>query len=75
MTQNNSPPPPTLFLFPSFSLSLTPSGLDLSALLTDAKQLNPGAEIRKKMGQDHLLGEALDNFLIEQSKPALEQGK
>ena len=49
-------------------------GLDLSALLTDAKQLNPGAEIRKKMGQDHLLNEALDNFLIEQSKPALEQG-
>ena len=49
-------------------------GLDLSALLVPAKQLNPGAEIRKFMEQDHLLNEALDNYLIEQSKPALEQG-
>jgi glutamate synthase domain-containing protein 3 len=49
-------------------------GLDLSALLVPAKQLNPGAEIRKFMEQDHLLSEALDNYLIEQSKPALEQG-
>ena len=49
-------------------------GLDLSALLVPAKQLNPAAEIVKKIDQDHLLGEALDNYLIQQAQPALTQG-
>ena len=49
-------------------------GLDLSALLVPAQQLNPGANIRKDMEQDHELVNALDNKLIEQSRPALEEG-
>eukprot|EP00597_Dinobryon_sp_UTEXLB2267_P000998 CAMPEP_0170065230 /NCGR_PEP_ID=MMETSP0019_2-20121128/5392_1 /TAXON_ID=98059 /ORGANISM="Dinobryon sp., Strain UTEXLB2267" /LENGTH=1506 /DNA_ID=CAMNT_0010272041 /DNA_START=174 /DNA_END=4697 /DNA_ORIENTATION=- len=49
-------------------------GIDLSALLIPAQQLNPTAAIRKVIDQDHGLRNALDNFLIEQAKPALEQG-
>jgi len=49
-------------------------GLDLSALLVPSKQLNPTAEIVKKMNQDHLLTEALDNYLIKQAEPAITQG-
>jgi glutamate synthase domain-containing protein 3 len=49
-------------------------GLDLSALLIPAQQLNPSAPIRKAIEQDHELSAALDNLLIEQARPALEEG-
>ncbi len=50
------------------------AGLDLSALLVNATELNPGAGIVKAVEQDHELDQALDNSLIEQAKPALEDG-
>ena len=50
------------------------AGLDLSALLINATELNPGAGIVKAIEQDHELEHALDNKLIEQAKPALEDG-
>lgn len=49
-------------------------GLDLSGLLVAASQLNPGAGIRHLTTQDHELDKALDNKLMELSKPALESG-
>lgn len=49
-------------------------GLDLSALLVPAQQLNETAFIKKAVEQDHKLGEALDNFLIEHARPSLEEG-
>ena len=49
-------------------------GLDLSALLVPAHTLNPTAAIRKEIQQDHALDVALDNYLIEQSRPALDDG-
>ena len=49
-------------------------GLDLSALLVPAHTLNPSASIRKEIEQDHALDAALDNYLIEQSRPALDHG-
>jgi hypothetical protein len=49
-------------------------GLDLSALLVPAHTLNPGAGIRKAQEQDHGIDIALDNYLIEQSRPALDEG-
>lgn len=49
-------------------------GLDLSALLVSAQQLNPVAIIRKATEQDHQLTVALDNELIIKAKPALEEG-
>merc|ERR1711871_1222321 len=49
-------------------------GLDLSALLVQAQDLNPGAGIRKTVEQDHELEHALDNFLIERARPALDDG-
>lgn len=49
-------------------------GLDLSALLIPAQQLNPTVAIRKSIAQDHELDAALDNVLLEKAKPALEQG-
>lgn len=49
-------------------------GLDLSALLVSAQELNPEAGIRRSMDQDHELEFALDNVLMERAKPALEQG-
>lgn len=50
------------------------AGLDLSALLVPSKQLNANTDFRKTISQDHGLAEAFDNMLIEQSKPALEEG-
>ena len=47
-------------------------GLDLKPLLIPAKTLNEKAGIIKHMDQDHLLNLALDNELIKQSAPALE---
>jgi glutamate synthase (NADPH/NADH) len=49
-------------------------GLDLSALLIPAQQLNPNAPIKKCVEQDHKLVDGLDNFLIAQARPALEEG-
>lgn len=49
-------------------------GLDLSPLLIPAASLNEGAKIIHTELQDHQLDIALDNMLIEKSKPALEQG-
>ena len=49
-------------------------GIDLSALLTPANKLNPTADVIKKMDQDHLLHQGLDNYLIEQSQCALNEG-
>lgn len=49
-------------------------GLDLSALLIPAQQLNPLAPIRKSSNQDHGISEAFDNKLIDLSRPALEEG-
>ena len=49
-------------------------GLDLSPLLTPASQLNPGAGIKRSKEQDHELGLALDNMLLEQAKPVFESG-
>jgi glutamate synthase domain-containing protein 2/glutamate synthase domain-containing protein 3 len=49
-------------------------GLDLSALLVPAKQLNPSAEIRRKISQDHELDTVLDVMLINKSRPALDEG-
>lgn len=48
--------------------------LDLSALLQQPTKLNPDAGVVKSMQQDHLLHEALDNEIIQQAKPALEEG-
>ena len=50
------------------------AGLDLSALLVKASDLNPGAGIRKAIEQEHELDHALDNSFIEQARPALEDG-
>lgn len=49
-------------------------GLDLSPLLTPASSLNPGAGIKRSKEQDHELGLALDNMLLEQAKPVFESG-
>ncbi len=50
-------------------------GLDLSALLIPAQQLNPIAKIKKNIDQDHELYNALDNMLIEKSHDALMNEK
>ena len=49
-------------------------GLDLSALLVPAQQLNPKAGIVKSMQQDHELYNALDNELVKRAQPALNDG-
>ena len=49
-------------------------GLDLSALLVPAQQLNLAAPIKKAMDQDHELKIALDNYLISQSLLTLDSG-
>lgn len=49
-------------------------GLNLSALLVPAQEMNPVAGIRKSMEQDHSLSVALDNELIKQAQPALNDG-
>lgn len=50
------------------------AGLDLSALLIPAQQLNPGAKIKRNIYQDHELSKALDNELIRGAQPALAEG-
>lgn len=50
------------------------SGMDLSPLLY-SPELPPGAERRCVQSQDHALDKALDNQLIEMSRPALETGE
>eukprot|EP00968_Pinguiococcus_pyrenoidosus_P026973 scaffold7344_cov242-Pinguiococcus_pyrenoidosus.AAC.9 len=50
-------------------------GMDLSALLTPASELNPDAGTIKTMEQDHELELALDNELVAQAKDALENGE
>ncbi len=47
-------------------------GLDLSPILTPAKKPHPGVEVVCTMKQDHGLDKALDNELIRQAQPALE---
>ena len=49
-------------------------GLDLSALLVPAGQLNPKARIRKNQNQDHGLDMALDAMFIKEAQPALNEG-
>jgi glutamate synthase domain-containing protein 3 len=49
-------------------------GLDLSSLLVTAQELNAKAEIRRQITQDHMLDQALDQAIIRDAKPALEQG-
>jgi glutamate synthase domain-containing protein 2/glutamate synthase domain-containing protein 1/glutamate synthase domain-containing protein 3 len=49
-------------------------GLDLMSLLVTATDLNPGVGTRHAMLQDHQLDAALDNELIAQARPALEDG-
>jgi len=50
------------------------AGIDLSALLCPPSELNPSAGQTKSIQQDHLLHLALDNQLIEQARPALDEG-
>ncbi len=47
--------------------------LDLRGLLINANNLNAEAIPRNSMKQDHGLEMALDNYLIEQSQPAIER--
>ena len=49
-------------------------GIDLSAMLTPAAELNPGVGTIKEMEQDHELELALDNELMKQAAPALDGG-
>lgn len=46
--------------------------LDLTPLLTSASELNPDADFVNTTTQDHGLDKALDNQLIAQAMPALE---
>ncbi|RYH28910.1 glutamate synthase large subunit [archaeon] len=49
-------------------------GLDLSGILTTSQQLNPKAEVKKAIQQDHMLDKALDQRFIADARPALEEG-
>ncbi len=49
-------------------------GLDLTPILSPAEKPHPDVEVRQTIAQDHGLEFALDNKLIELSKPALENG-
>jgi glutamate synthase (NADPH/NADH) large chain len=49
--------------------------VDLSKLLSPARKPYPTAGVYKTQEQDHGLAHILDNELVRQSKPALEQGK
>jgi glutamate synthase (NADPH/NADH) len=49
-------------------------GLDLTPLLTPASELNPSAGIRNLTGQYHGLDIAMDQEMIAQAQPALENG-
>ena len=50
-------------------------GLDLSAILTPAKKSNADTGNYCTQGQDHALELALDNEIIKQAKPAIDNGK
>jgi len=50
-------------------------GIDLSSILTPAEIVYEGTEVYQTIEQDHGLDKALDNYLIEQAKPALENGE
>ena len=50
-------------------------GIDLTSILTPAKIVYEGTEVYRTIDQDHALDKALDNYLIEQAKPALERGE
>ncbi|MEL0066577.1 MAG: glutamate synthase-related protein, partial [Gammaproteobacteria bacterium] len=50
-------------------------GIDLSSILTPAGIVYEGTEVYQTIEQDHGLDKALDNYLIEQAKPALENGE
>ncbi|MFK8004385.1 MAG: glutamate synthase large subunit [Polyangiales bacterium] len=47
--------------------------LDLSAMLTPARALRPGTEVRHMRGQDHGLDQVLDNRLVELASPWFHQ--
>jgi len=49
-------------------------GLDLSAMLMQAKKPHDGVEVTKSIEQDHALEYALDRELIERARPALVRG-
>ncbi|KAI9209677.1 uncharacterized protein BJ171DRAFT_436843 [Polychytrium aggregatum] len=51
------------------------NNLDLSPILTPAFSLRPGAATFKVKEQDHLLYKRVDNRLIEQATPALQEQK
>ncbi|MGI9290399.1 MAG: glutamate synthase large subunit [Gammaproteobacteria bacterium] len=50
-------------------------GLDLMPILTMAKKPHKNVEVRCTMEQDHGLELALDNRLIDKSRPAIEKGE
>ena len=49
--------------------------LDLSPILTPAPKPHPDVQTFCTRDQDHALEEVLDNWLIEQCQPAIEEGK
>lgn len=51
------------------------SGIDLTALLTQAQKPHDGVITHQVIEQDHLLHLALDNEIIKQAQPALEKGE
>ena len=51
------------------------AGLDLAPLLEVARSEHGPCELHQTTGQDHGLEAALDNWLIQQATPALEDGK
>ena len=50
------------------------SGLDLSAILTPAKKPHPDVITHQVIAQDHGLDLALDNEIIRQAQPAIDNG-
>jgi len=51
------------------------SGLDFSNILQPAEKIFENTEVYNTQKQDHGLEKALDNILIEKSKPAIEKGQ
>eukprot|EP00981_Chlorochromonas_danica_P010245 scaffold3058_cov165-Ochromonas_danica.AAC.36 len=49
-------------------------GLDLSGLLTTSYELNPKSPLKKTTQQNHMLESALDQQIIADARPALEEG-
>jgi len=50
-------------------------GLDLSPILTPARKPHDGVQVYCTISQNHALEKALDNKLIEMSRPALDHGE